>query len=78
MSEERAVKCPKCRSQVGTTPDGKSIKAGKNTALRGAGANLYLMEGVLALEVEGESPVIGCQQCGKEFTVKEALQGEGH
>lgn len=76
--EERPVYCPKCRNQVGTTPDGKSLKAGKGAVLRGNGANLHLTEGVLALEVEGAPPVIGCQKCGRDFTVKEALQAQGH
>lgn len=77
-AEEQAVNCPKCGAQVGTTPDGKSMRARRGSALQGKAAVAHLTEGVLVQEVEGHGPLmVGCLSCGEEFTVAEALNSQG-
>ena len=74
---ERAVCCPKCGKQIGTTPDGKSLRAGHGSALKGEGAHLHLSKGVLVEALEGHEPLeVGCVACGHSFTVAEALSAE--
>jgi endogenous inhibitor of DNA gyrase (YacG/DUF329 family) len=76
-AEERAVNCPKCGKQVGTTPDGESLRAGHGSALKGEGAQLHLSKGVLVEALEGHEPLeVGCVACGHSFTVSEALSAE--
>jgi hypothetical protein len=76
---ERTVHCPKCRKQVGTTPDGISLRAGKGSSLTNGGADAHLAEGVLVEPLEGHEPLeIGCRACGHSFTIRQALQAEGH
>jgi hypothetical protein len=78
-AEERAVNCPKCRKQIGTTPDGESLRAGHGSALQGEGAQLHLSKGVLVEALEGHEPLeVGCTACGQTFTLGEALRAEGH
>jgi hypothetical protein len=78
-AEERAVCCPKCGKQVGTTPDGESLRAGHGSALKGEGAQLHLSKGVLIEALEGHEPLeVGCVACGHTFTIRQALQAEGH
>ncbi len=75
---ERAVCCPECGKQIGTTPDGKSLKAGHGSALQGEGAQLHLSKGVVVEALEGHEPLeVGCVACGHSFTVAEALTSEG-
>ena len=75
---ERAVRCPECGTQIGTTPDGKSLRAGRGAALKGEGAQLHLSKGVLVEALEGHEPLeVGCVACGASFTVGEALKAEG-
>jgi hypothetical protein len=77
-AEERAVCCPKCRKQIGTTPDGESLRAGHGSALKGEGAQLHLSKGVLVEALEGHEPLeVACVACGSSFTVAEALSTEG-
>jgi hypothetical protein len=76
-AEERAVRCPECGKQVGTTPDGESLRAGHGSALKGEGAQLHLSKGVLVEALEGHEPLeVGCVACGHSFTVAEALTAE--
>jgi ribosomal protein S27E len=74
MANERAVNCPKCGGQIGTTPDGKSLRAGKGSVLQGKAAVLHSTEGLIAREVEGHGAVeVGCLGCGETFAVGDAL-----
>jgi DNA-directed RNA polymerase subunit RPC12/RpoP len=74
----RLVRCPHCQKQIGTSPDGRSMIAGKGAVLPGESASLQLNEGVI-VEPEGGGPLwVGCASCWKAFTLKDALQAEGH
>jgi DNA-directed RNA polymerase subunit RPC12/RpoP len=75
---ERDVNCPKCGVRIGTTPDGKSVRAARGSALTGDAATAHIGEGVLVSPLEGEEPLkVGCGACGANFTVTEALSVEG-
>lgn len=77
MSEERAVKCPRCSLRIGTTTDGESLKAGLGAVLQGKAAELHLAAGVIPTKAEGHGLVeVGCRKCGQEFTVLEALNAD--
>lgn len=78
MSNERAVHCPKCGGQVGTTHDGRHLRAGKGSTLQGKAASTQLIEGMIPEEIEGYGAVeVGCLGCGGTFTVAEAMSAEG-
>lgn len=78
-AKERPVRCPHCRKQIGTTPDGKSLRAGKGALLPDETATLHLNEGVIAEPSMPDAPLyIGCADCWKAFTLKDALRADGH
>lgn len=78
-AKEQAVNCPKCETQLGTTPDGKSIRAGRGSSLTGDAAESHIGEGVLVSPLEGDGPLkVGCVKCGASFTVGEALRARGN
>lgn len=77
MSDERIVNCPKCEAQIGTTPDGKQLRAGRGSVLQGKAAALHMTAGLIPEEVEGYGAVdVGCLGCGASFPVGEALTAE--
>jgi hypothetical protein len=50
---EKAVNCPNCGANMGTTPDGEHLRAGKGSILKGYAAELHMTEGLIPVEVEG-------------------------
>jgi ribosomal protein S27E len=73
-AEERTVHCPNCKLRIGTTSDGKSLKAELGAVLSGKAAELHTTVGVIDAVVEGHGRVeVGCRKCGDTFTVTEAL-----
>lgn len=78
QAQEQTVNCPKCGASIGTTADGKRLKAGKGSVLQGKAAVEHITTGSIGEEVEGHGPVVvGCLACGREFKVSEALSAGG-
>jgi hypothetical protein len=77
-TKEWPVCCPHCHKQIGTSPDGKSLRAGKGAVLPGNTVSLHLNEGVIAEPEEGDELWVGCAPCWKAFTLKQGLQAAGH
>lgn len=74
---ERIVNCPKCGAQIGTTPNGQGLRAGKGAVLQGKAAALHMTLGVIPAEVEGYGAVdVGCLGCGATFYITEALTAQ--
>lgn len=75
---EKAVNCPNCGANMGTTPDGEHLRAGKGSILKGYAAELHMTEGLIPVEVEGRGAMdVGCLGCSASFTVADVLNAEG-